>query len=90
MNGGEGLGSVLRALEITGSMWNRWRSACGGMRAADVKGLKGLRVGNARLKRLLAGAESGKAVLKDLAEGRWRPGPSAGCCGAARGPVRGL
>ena len=64
LNAGEELGS----LEITESTWNRWRSTYGGMKAADVKELKELRVENARLKKLLAEAELDKAMLKDLAE----------------------
>ena len=44
LNGGAELGSVLRQLEITESTWNRWRSTYGGMKAADVKELKELRV----------------------------------------------
>lgn len=71
LNAGDELGSVLRQLEITESTWNRWRSAYGGMKAADVKELKELRVENARLKKLLAEAELDKAMLKDLAEGKW-------------------
>ena len=61
---------MLRHLEITESTWSRWRSAYGGMKAADVKELKELRVENTRLKKLLAEAELDKAMLKDLAEGK--------------------
>lgn len=71
LNAGEELGSVLRALEITESTWNRWRSTHGGMKAADVRRLKELEAENARLKKLLAEAELDKAMLKDLAEGKW-------------------
>lgn len=71
LNAGEELGLVLRELEITESTWNRWRSTYGGMKAADAKELKELRVENARLKKLLAEAELDKAMLKDLAEGKW-------------------
>ncbi|WP_419553312.1 IS3 family transposase [Candidatus Poriferisodalis sp.] len=60
LNAGEDLGLVLRHLEITESTWNRWRSTYGGMKAADVKELKELRVENARLKTLLAEAEPGQ------------------------------
>ena len=52
-------------------MVNRWRSSYGGMKAAEVKELKELRVENARLKKLLAEAELDKAMLRDLAEGKW-------------------
>ena len=71
LNAGEELGSVLRQLELTDSTWNRWRSTYGGMKAADVKRLKELASENARLKKLLAEAELDKAMLKDLAEGKW-------------------
>ena len=71
LNAGEELGSVLRQLEITESTWNRRRSTYGGMKAEQVKELKTLRVENARLKKLLAEAELDKAMLADLAEGKW-------------------
>lgn len=50
LNAGEDLGSVLGYLEITESRWSRWRSTYGGMKAADVKELKDLRVENTGLK----------------------------------------
>ena len=71
LNAGQELGLVLRELEITESTWNRRRSSYGGMKAADVKRLKELEAENARLKKLLAEAELDKAMLKDLAEGKW-------------------
>ncbi len=71
LNSGQDLGLVLRELEITESTWSRWRSTYGGMKAAEMKELKELRVENARLKKLLAEAELDKAMLKDLAEGTW-------------------
>lgn len=71
LNAGEELGSVLRQLAITESTWNRWRSSYSGMKAAEVKEFKELRVENAWFKKLLAEAELDKAMLKDLAEGKW-------------------
>ena len=44
---------MLRQLEITESTWNRWRSSYRGMKAADVRELKDLRVESARLMMLL-------------------------------------
>jgi len=41
------------------------------MKADAAKRLKELEAENARLKRLLAEAELDKAVLKELAEGKW-------------------
>ena len=68
---GSDLAEVLRYLEITESTWHRWRRAYAGMNAADVRRLKELEVENARLKKLLAEAELDKAMLKELAEGKW-------------------
>jgi cell shape-determining protein MreC len=41
------------------------------MKAYDAKRLKELEKENARLKKLLAEAELGKSMLKELAEGNW-------------------
>ncbi len=51
--------------------WNRWRNQYGGMNTNGAKQLKELQVENARLKKLLAEAELDKAMLKELAEGKW-------------------
>ena len=71
LNAGSDLADVLRQLEVTESTWNRWRSQYGGMKADEVKRLKELEAENARLKKLLAEAELDKAMLKELAEGKW-------------------
>jgi len=71
LNDGSDLTLVLRHLEVTDSTWNRWRNQYGGMKAGDAKRLKELEAENARLKRLLAEAELDKAMLKELAEGKW-------------------
>jgi putative transposase len=68
---GKDLTEVLRHLEITESTWHRWRNTYGGMKADAAKRLKELEAENARLKKLLAEAELDKAMLKELAEGKW-------------------
>jgi transposase-like protein len=68
---GTDLTEVLRHLEIAESTWNRWRNQYGGMTVDTAKRLKELEVENARLKKLLAEAELDKAMLKELAEGKW-------------------
>ena len=73
LNDGSDLTLVLRHLEVTESTWNRWCNQYGGMKAGDAKRLKELEAENARLKRLLAEAELDKAMLKELAEGKWWP-----------------
>jgi transposase-like protein len=71
LNEGQDLAEVLRHLEITESTWHRWRQTYGGMKADAGKRLKELEAENARLKKLLAEAELDKAMLKELAEGKW-------------------
>jgi len=71
LNEGKDMVEVLRHLEIAESTWNRWRSRFGGMDADAAKRLKELEAENARLKKLLAEAELDKAMLKELAEGKW-------------------
>jgi len=68
---GQDLTEVLRHLEIAESTWNRWRNMYGGRKADAARRLKELEAENARLKRLLAEAELDKAMLKELAEGKW-------------------
>lgn len=68
---GKDMTEVLRHLEIAESTWNRWRNQYGGMNASGAKRLRELEVENTRLKKLLAEAELDKAMLKELAEGKW-------------------
>ena len=71
MGEGMDLAEVLRHLEVAESTWNRWQHQYGGMKASGAKRLKELESENARLKKLLAEAELDKAMLKELAEGKW-------------------
>lgn len=66
--GGMELVDVCRQLEIAESTWHRWMAQYDGMKADDVKRLKELEAGNARLKKLLAEAELDKEMLKYVAE----------------------
>lgn len=56
---------------MTESNWNRWRNTFGGMKADAARRLKELEAESARLRRLLAEAELDKAMLKELAKGKW-------------------
>ena len=67
LNEGKDMTEVLRHLKIAESTWNQY----GGMKADGAKKLKELEIENARLKKLLAEAELDKAMLKELAEGKW-------------------
>jgi transposase-like protein len=71
LNEGKDLTEVLRHLEIAESTWDRWRNRYGAMNVSEAKRLRELEAENARLKTLLAEAELDKAMLKELAEGRW-------------------
>src|SRR5271155_1174969 len=71
--GGTELDAVCRHLQVAESTRHRWVAQYGGMKANDAKRLKELEGENARLKKLLAEAELDKAMLKELAEGNFRP-----------------
>ena len=71
LNAGKDLAEVLRQLGVAESTWNRWRNQYGGMKADEARRLKELEKENARLKKLLAEAELDKAMLKELASGKW-------------------
>jgi hypothetical protein len=71
LNEGKDLTGVLRHLEIAESTWNRWRNRYVAMNVSEAKRLRELEAENARLKKLLAEAELDKAMLKELAEGKW-------------------
>jgi len=66
--------AVLRQLNVTEATYYRWRNQFGGLKAEDAKKLKHLEKQNLQLGILLAEAELEKAVLKELAEGNFRPG----------------
>src|SRR2546428_511668 len=71
LNEGQDLTEVLRHLEVSESSWNRWRAQYGRMKVTEARRLRELEVENARLKKLLAEAELDKAMLKELAEGKF-------------------
>ena len=68
---GRDLAEVCKHLEISEQSWHRWRNQYGGMKVDEAKRLKELERENARLKKLVAEAELDKAMLKEIAEGKW-------------------
>ena len=68
---GQKVPEICKILEITEQTYYRWRQKYGGMAPEMAKQLKSLEKENARLKKLLAEAELDKAMLKELAEGKW-------------------
>ena len=68
---GSSVAVVIQHLEVTEATYYRWRNQFGSMNAEEAKRLKELESENARLKKLLAEAELDKAMLKEIAEGKW-------------------
>ena len=71
LTAGKTLAEVVQSLECSEQSYYRWKSKYGGMQAPEAKRLRELETENARLKKLLAEAELDKAMLKELAEGKW-------------------
>jgi putative transposase len=68
---GQTIGQVCQKLEISEPTLHRWRARYGGMKADDAKRLKELELENTRLKRLVANLSLDKAMLEELASGKW-------------------
>jgi putative transposase len=71
LNDGKDLAEILRMLEVSEAIWNRWRSQYGGLKASQAKRLRELEAENARLKRLVANQALDIDMLKELAEGNF-------------------
>jgi len=69
--GGQGIEDVCRKLEVSPATYHRWREQYRACSEDTVKRLKELEKENARLKRLVADLSLDKAMLKELAEGKW-------------------
>jgi putative transposase len=68
---GVSIGQVCQQLGVSEATFHRWRNQYGGMKAGEAKRLKELEQENARLKKLVADLSLDKAMLKELAEGKW-------------------
>ena len=70
---GEGivLPEVTKQLEVSEATYHRWRARYGGMKAGDVKRLKGLETENARLKRIVADQTLHISALEEISKGNW-------------------
>ena len=68
---GADVAAVCRELGVSEQTYYRWRNQYGAMSPDEARRLKELEVENARLKKLLAEAELDKAMLKEIAEGKW-------------------
>jgi putative transposase len=71
LNAGKDLASVLQALEVSQSTFDRWRNQYGGMKAEEAKRLKELEDENKKLKEIVADLTLDNRMLKHIAEGNW-------------------
>jgi putative transposase len=71
LNAGKDLASVLQALEVSQSTFDRWRNQYGGMKATEAKRLKELEDENRRLKHIVADLTLDNRMLKHITEGNW-------------------
>jgi putative transposase len=62
---------VAKALEVSEATYHRWRAQFGGMKADDVKRLKGLERENQSLKRIVADKELEIDALREIAKGNF-------------------
>ena len=62
---------MLRHLEVSEAMFNRWRVVYGGMEADEAKRLETLEAENQRLKKLVAEQALDIDMFKELAEGKF-------------------
>ena len=65
------LAQVCRNLSISEQTYYRWRKEYGGMKVDQAKRLEELERENARLKKLVADLSLDKAILKEVAEGKF-------------------
>ena len=71
LSSGESLDAVCKKLEVSAATYHRWRQEYAGAKEDTIKRLKELEKENARLKRLVADLSLDKAILKEIAEGKW-------------------
>ena len=71
LGNGSTIGQVCQKLGIAEQTFHRWRNQYGGMKANEAKRLKELEQENARLKKLVADLSLDKAMLKEVASGKW-------------------
>ena len=68
---GSTIGQVFRKIVITEQTYYRWRRDYGSLSVAQAKRLKEVENENSRLKRLVAELSLDKAILKEVAEGKY-------------------
>ena len=75
---GKTVAEAVKKIGVTEQTYYRWKKKYGGLRMDQAKRLKELEKENSRLKRLLADAELDKAILREVAEGKFLARRSGG------------
>jgi transposase-like protein len=68
---GKSVEEACRALGVSAATYQRWKLNYGGVKKDAVKRLPELEKVNARLKRTVSDLTLDKAILKEIAEGKW-------------------
>lgn len=68
---GKTVAEAVKKIGVTEQTYYRWKKKFVGLRMDQAKRLKELEKENSRLKRLLADAELDKAILREVAEGKF-------------------
>ena len=62
---------ICKKLEVSEATFHRWRTQYGGMKADEMKRLKGLEKENARLKKIVAEQAVDISILKEVTRGNF-------------------
>ena len=68
---GQTVADAVRAIGVTEVTCYRWRQEYGGLKTEQVKRLKELEAGNARLRRVVADLTLDKLILREAASGNY-------------------
>ncbi len=68
---GQAVPQACRQLGVTAQTYYRWRKEYGGMRVDQAKRLKDLEKENTQLKKIVADQALDRAILKDVASGKF-------------------
>ena len=70
-DGGKNIVEICKEKNISEQTFHRWKRQFGMMEIPEARRLKELEKENTRLKKLVADLSLDKAILKEVAEGKW-------------------
>ena len=68
---GKAVAEAGRSIGVTEQTYHRWRAEFGGLKLDQVRRLKELERGNARLRKAVSDLTLEKVILKEAAAGKW-------------------